>query len=149
MISDNLQAIKLNMEAMETLDFLFAKGKLSMAMKAAPVKINTNRQICIENARHPLLDQDIAVPLDFVCGYEYKGVVITGPNTGGKTVALKTVGLLSLMAQSGLHVPAEANSDFCLNNLIMCDIGDGQSITENLSTFFLAYEKHHRDFKAG
>jgi DNA mismatch repair protein MutS2 len=135
LISDNLQAIKLNMEAMETLDFLFAKGKLSMAMKAAPVKINTNRQICIANARHPLLDQDIAVPLDFVCGYEYKGVVITGPNTGGKTVALKTVGLLSLMAQSGLHVPAEANSDFCLNNLIMCDIGDGQSITENLSTF--------------
>lgn len=135
LISDNLEAIKLNMEAMETLDFLFAKGKLSLAMKAAPVKINTARRIRIENARHPLLDQDFAVPLNFESGYEYKGVVITGPNTGGKTVALKTVGLLSLMVQSGLHVPADENSDFCLNNLVLCDIGDGQSITENLSTF--------------
>mgnify|MGYP001004881492 CR=1 FL=1 len=135
LISDNLPAIKLNMETMETLDFLFAKGKLSISMKASPVSINTDRKIYMSNARHPLLSQNSAVPLDFEAGYKNKGVVITGPNTGGKTVALKTVGLLALMAQSGLHVPADEASSFCLNNLVLCDIGDGQSIAENLSTF--------------
>lgn len=135
LLSDNLPAVKLNMETMETLDFLFAKGKLSISMKASPVSINTDRKIYMSNARHPLLSQDLAVPLDFEAGYKNNGVVITGPNTGGKTVVLKTVGLLSLMAQSGLHVPAGEASSFCLNNLVLCDIGDGQSITENLSTF--------------
>lgn len=134
-IGENLRAIKLNMEAMETLDFLFAKGKLSMSMKASPVGISADRKICIKNARHPLLSRDTAVPLDFDIGHENRGVVITGPNTGGKTVALKTVGLFSLMAQSGLHVPADRDSSFCMHNMIVCDIGDGQSITENLSTF--------------
>lgn len=135
LISDNMREIKLNMEAMETLDFLFAKGKLSISMKASPAAINTGRRICIKSARHPLLKRDSAVPLDFKIGSENRGVIITGPNTGGKTVALKTVGLLSLMAQSGLHVPADAESSFCMHNMILCDIGDGQSITENLSTF--------------
>ncbi len=134
-ISENLRAIKLNMEAMETLDFLFAKGKLSLSMKASPVDISTDRKITIKNARHPLLSRETAVPLNFEIGHENRGVVITGPNTGGKTVALKTVGLLSLMAQSGLHVPADCGSSFCMHNMIVCDIGDGQSITENLSTF--------------
>ena len=134
-ISDSLREIKLNMEAMEVLDFIFAKGKLSVSMKAAPCEINTERLIHIVNARHPLLSRDLAVPLNFELGGENKGIVITGPNTGGKTVALKTVGLLSLMAQSGLHVPAEEGSSFCMNNMVLCDIGDGQSITENLSTF--------------
>jgi dsDNA-specific endonuclease/ATPase MutS2 len=135
LISDNIPAIKLSIEIMETLDFLFAKGKLSISMKASPVSINTDRKIHLNNARHPLLPQESAVPLNFETGDKYKGVVITGPNTGGKTVALKTVGLLSLMAQSGLHVPADDTSNFCLNNLVLCDIGDGQSIAENLSTF--------------
>lgn len=135
LISDNLATIKHNIETMETLDFLFAKGKLSISMQARPVSINTARRIRMENARHPLLARDSAVPLNFEAGGDNKGVVITGPNTGGKTVALKTVGLLSLMAQSGLHVPADEVSDFCLNNLVLCDIGDGQSIAENLSTF--------------
>jgi len=120
---------------METLDFLFAKGKLGLSMKASSVSINTEREIRMLNARHPLLNLDTAVPLNFEVGKKINGVVITGPNTGGKTVALKTVGLLSLMAQSGLHVPADENSIFCLHNLVLCDIGDGQSITENLSTF--------------
>lgn len=133
LISDNLPAIKLNMETMETLDFLFAKGKLSLAMKASPISINTERKMRLINARHPLLNTKTAVPLNFEAGHN--GVVITGPNTGGKTVALKTIGLLSLMAQSGLHVPADENSIFCMHNLVLCDIGDGQSITENLSTF--------------
>ena len=135
LISGNLATIKHNIETMETLDFLFAKGKLSISMQARPVSINTARRIRMENARHPLLARDSAVPLNFEAGGDNKGVVITGPNTGGKTVALKTVGLLSLMAQSGLHVPADEVSDFCLNNLVLCDIGDGQSIAENLSTF--------------
>ncbi len=134
-ISENLKAIKLNMEAMETLDFLFAKGKLSVSMKASPVAINSERKICMRGARHPLLNPNAAVPLDFEIGNGNRGVVITGPNTGGKTVALKTVGLLSIMAQSGLHVPADSDSSFCMHNMIVCDIGDGQSITENLSTF--------------
>lgn len=134
-ISDNLPAIRLNVETLETLDFLFAKGKLSISMHASPVELNTDRNISIQNARHPLLDPKLAVPLNFEAGCEKRGVVITGPNTGGKTVALKTVGLLSLMAQSGLHVPADQGSNFCMHNLILSDIGDGQSITENLSTF--------------
>lgn len=135
LISDSLPAIKLNIETMETLDFLFAKGKLSLSMRASTVVINSERKILMINARHPLLNPETAVPLNFEVGFKTNGVVITGPNTGGKTVALKTVGLLSLMAQSGLHVPAEENSIFCLHNLVLCDIGDGQSITENLSTF--------------
>ena len=135
LISESLPTIKLNIETMETLDFLFAKGKLSLTMKASSVIINSERKILMINARHPLLNPETAVPLNFEVGYTTNGVVITGPNTGGKTVALKTVGLLSLMAQSGLHVPAEENSIFCLHNLVLCDIGDGQSITENLSTF--------------
>lgn len=135
LIREVLPVFRLNIEAMETLDFLFAKGKLSLSMKASPVEINTGREIRIKSARHPLLDQDSAVPLDFEVGGKTAGVVITGPNTGGKTVALKTIGLLSLMAQSGLHVPADETSSFCMHNLVLCDIGDGQSITENLSTF--------------
>jgi Mismatch repair ATPase (MutS family) len=135
LIGDYLPAIKLNIEAMETLDFLFAKGKLSFAMKAAAVGITAGREIRIINARHPLLNPDTAVPLNFEIGSQTNGVIITGPNTGGKTVALKTVGLLSLMVHSGLHVPADENSILGMHNLVLCDIGDGQSITDNLSTF--------------
>ncbi|KAF5037952.1 Endonuclease MutS2 [anaerobic digester metagenome] len=135
LISDNLPALKRNSEAMETLDFLFAKGKLSLAMQARPVELTTDRRIRLVGARHPLLDKVTAVPLNFTAGGEISGVVITGPNTGGKTVTLKTVGLLSLMAQSGLHLPAEAGSSLCMHNLVLCDVGDGQSISENLSTF--------------
>jgi DNA mismatch repair protein MutS2 len=133
-VCENAAALRLNMEAMETLDFIFAKAKLSMDMKAVPANINTNRYIRIVNGRHPLIKASDCVPLNFTIGNDVKGIVITGPNTGGKTVALKTVGLLALMAGSGLHVPCEA-ADLCMNNAILCDIGDGQSITENLSTF--------------
>lgn len=134
-ICDCLPALKLDMEAMETLDFLFAKAKLSIEMNASPVEVNADRVLRLLNARHPLLDPKKAVPLNLEADQESPGVVITGPNTGGKTVALKTVGLLSLMAQSGLHIPAGEDSTVCMNNLVLCDIGDGQSIAENLSTF--------------
>jgi len=134
LVADNAQTIRINMEAMVALDFAFAKAKLSIDLKAIPANINTDRRIVIKNGRHPLLKQDECVPLNIQFGDGIRGIVITGPNTGGKTVALKTVGLLQLMAQSGLHVPCEG-ADLCMNNAVLCDIGDGQSITENLSTF--------------
>lgn len=134
MVGENGNELRLNMEAMEALDFIFAKAKLSVDMKAVPPMMNTNRRIRIENARHPLLKVEECVPLNFELGDGINGIVITGPNTGGKTVTLKTVGLLQLMAQSGLHVPCDA-AELCMNNLVLCDIGDGQSISENLSTF--------------
>lgn len=134
LIEENLAFIKINIETMESLDFIFAKAKLSLAMKAVSLPVLSKREISIKAGRHPLLKAETVVPLDFHIGGNVQGVVITGPNTGGKTVALKTIGLLSLMAQSGLHVPAE-DGYFTMNNYVLCDIGDGQSITENLSTF--------------
>ena len=134
MIADASSDIHLNMQAMETLDILFAKAKLSMDMKAIPALMNHERRIVIKEGRHPLLNAKECVPLDFRLGEGIQGVIITGPNTGGKTVALKTVGILSLMAQCGLHVPC-TEAELAMNNGVFCDIGDGQSITENLSTF--------------
>lgn len=135
MVEDILPSLKLNMDAMVTLDVIFSKAKLSSDQKASPVELTTERKISICQGRHPLLNPASCVPLNFTIGNGIRGVVITGPNTGGKTVALKTVGLLSMMAQSGLHVPVGGPSTFSLNNAILCDIGDGQSISENLSTF--------------
>lgn len=135
LVEENLGALRINMDCMEILDFAFAKAKLSHEMKAIPAPISPERSLKIVEGRHPLLKAETCVPLNFEVGGPVRGVVITGPNTGGKTVALKTVGLLSLMAQSGLHVPAAEGSVFCMRNAVLCDIGDGQSITENLSTF--------------
>ncbi|RAV06379.1 endonuclease MutS2 [Paenibacillus sp. YN15] len=135
LVEEQIVEIEQNRGHMETLDFIFAKAKLSAQMQAIPVPLTTDRRIIIRQGRHPLLKQESCIPLDFQLGGDYQGIVITGPNTGGKTVALKTVGLLSLMAQSGLHVPAAEGTSFCMNNAVLCDIGDGQSIAENLSTF--------------
>lgn len=134
LVHDNMISFKINMEAMETLDFIFAKAKLSLDMQAIPPVMNHERYLDIKNGRHPLIKPADCVPLNFTAGKGIQGIVITGPNTGGKTVALKTVGLLSLMAGCGLHIPCESG-EICMNNRILCDIGDGQSITENLSTF--------------
>ena len=140
MVEDELPRIKVNVEAMETLDFIFAKARLSIEMNAIPAEIRTDGSMEITGGRHPLLDSGKVVPLDFKIGYrdsegdEIKAIIITGPNTGGKTVVLKTIGLFSLMAQCGLHIPAKKAS-LCMRNMVLCDIGDGQSITENLSTF--------------
>lgn len=130
-----LAEIKGNMEMMLALDIAFAKGKLSANMKGRAVELVTDRQIMIKQGRHPLLPAASCVPLDFEIGGEVKGIIITGPNTGGKTVALKTIGLLSMMVQCSLHVPVGEGSKFAMHNEILCDIGDGQSIEENLSTF--------------
>lgn len=134
LVEEHLPSININIEAMESLDFIFSKAKLSIAMKAIEPQVVAKRKIEIKAGRHPLLKSENVVPLDFRIGDDIRGVVITGPNTGGKTVALKTIGLLSTMAQSGLHIPAEYGC-FTMNNYVLCDIGDGQSITENLSTF--------------
>lgn len=134
-VDEQIPVLKINTDTMESLDVVFAKAKLSAQMSAIAVDVNVSRRIIIKSGRHPLLNQATCIPLDFEIGNDLNGVVITGPNTGGKTVTLKTVGLLSMMAQSGLHVPVNEGSEFCMHNLILCDIGDGQSITENLSTF--------------
>nr|WP_319490011.1 DNA mismatch repair protein MutS [uncultured Caproiciproducens sp.] len=135
LVDENRSELMRNVEAMETLDVVFAKAKLSAQMDAVPVSITADRKIFIQKGRHPLIDGNVCVPLDFESDGGCSGVVITGPNTGGKTVALKTVGLLSMMAQSGLHIPADTSSILCMHNAYLCDIGDGQSIAENLSTF--------------
>ncbi|MDF2927309.1 MAG: MutS domain [Paenibacillaceae bacterium] len=135
MVDRQLAEIEANRGTMETLDFIFAKARLSVRMQAIPVPLTTDRTIVIVQGRHPLLKPESCVPLNFRLGEGIRGIVITGPNTGGKTVALKTIGLLSLMAQSGLHVPAAEGTSFCMNNAVLYDIGDGQSISENLSTF--------------
>ena len=135
LVDSHMSELKINMDCMEKIDYIFAKAKLSMEMKAIPVSITTERKFIMKQGRHPLLNPELCIPLDFEIGGNINGVVITGPNTGGKTVALKTVGLLSLMAQSGLHVPVSEGSVFCMYSNVLCDIGDGQSIAENLSTF--------------
>jgi Mismatch repair ATPase (MutS family) len=134
-VADSAAEIRTNKECIETLDFIFAKAKMSVSMDALPPALTSDRKIVIKKGRHPLIDKRICVPLDFEIGEGISGIIITGPNTGGKTVALKTVGLMSIMAQCGLHLPTSEGSSFCLHDQILCDIGDGQSITENLSTF--------------
>ena len=118
----------------EKLDFIFSKGKLSLDMEATEPTLNTDRRIKLQEARHPLMDRAVAVPLQFEVGEKIRGIVITGPNTGGKTVAIKTVMLNCIMAQCGLHVTCK-QADICMSNSYLCDIGDGQNLSENLSTF--------------
>ena len=134
LLSDKAEVIARNNATIEKLDFLFAKGKLSLAHEGTEPLINTERYIRLLNGRHPLMDRNVNVPLQFTIGNGVNGVIITGPNTGGKTVAIKTVALNCLMAQCGLHVSCE-KAEICMNNLILCDIGDGQNLSENLSTF--------------
>ena len=123
-----------NLTMLEKLDFIFSKGKLSLDMDATEPQINTERRISLTEARHPLMNKTIAVPLQFDIGGNIHGIVITGPNTGGKTVAIKTVMLNCIMAQCGLHVTCR-QADICMNSSYLCDIGDGQNLSENLSTF--------------
>ncbi len=133
-VAKHRQELVINMEAMVHYDFVFAKAKYSRSMDMKAVSLNCANEIKICQGRHPLLGQ-IAVPLDFSIGPDYRALVITGPNTGGKTVALKTVGLLTLMVQSGLHVPVAEGSEFAVFSDILADIGDGQGIEQSLSTF--------------
>ena len=134
MVAASADVMNENISMMERLDFILSKGKLSMDMEAVEPQINTQRRIMLKDARHPLMDRSVNVPLQFEIGGQTRGIVITGPNTGGKTVAIKTVMLNCMMAQCGLHVTC-GEADICMNSSYLCDIGDGQNLSENLSTF--------------
>ena len=134
MVADYEEILEQNISMIEKLDFIFSKGKLSLAYDGTEPKINTERYIRIEDGRHPLMVPSECVPLQFEIGKSFDGVVITGPNTGGKTVTIKTVALNCMMAQCGLHVACK-KAEICMNSNFLCDIGDGQNISENLSTF--------------
>lgn len=122
-------------DALCTFDFIFARAKLSFQLNACAPQLTEEYRVNLQRARHPLLDQKKAVPIDIAIGDVYDTLVITGPNTGGKTVSIKTLGLLCLMAQSGLHIPASELSEVCIFENIYADIGDEQSIEQSLSTF--------------
>ena len=124
-----------NQKAMTALDFIFAKAALALEQNAAMPVFNTEHQIRIRQGRHPLLDKKKVVPIDIQLGIDFDLLVITGPNTGGKTVSLKTVGLLTLMGQAGLHIPALDRSELSIFEEVYADIGDEQSIEQSLSTF--------------
>ncbi len=133
--SEHTAELSVNQENMTTLDFLFAKGKLALEQNATMPLFNTDHFIRIKKGRHPLLDKKKVVPIDIELGKNFDLLVITGPNTGGKTVSLKTVGLFTLMGQAGLHIPASDRSELSIFREVYADIGDEQSIEQSLSTF--------------
>ena len=132
---EHTDELLINYETLTLLDFIFAKAALSISYKGSEPIMNTNGVINIKKGRHPLIDSHKVVPVDIRIGNGYHQLIITGPNTGGKTVTLKTIGLFSLMAQSGLHIPAFDNSELTIYHEIYADIGDEQSIEQSLSTF--------------
>lgn len=135
LVADAEEDLRRSIRTMTDLDVLFARGKLSMAMHGVPAELTTERYIRLKQARHPLLKQESCVPLDLELKRPDCGIAVTGPNTGGKTVTLKTIGLMCMMAQSGLHIPCGEGTVIPLTDAILCDIGDSQSISQNLSTF--------------
>lgn len=133
--AENLDAIFDDVKLLSELDFIFARAQLAKSQNATEPRFNRDRVIDIKKARHPLIDKHKVVPIDIRIGETFDLLIVTGPNTGGKTVSLKTVGLLTLMGQSGLHIPAFDNSRLSVFREVYADIGDEQSIEQSLSTF--------------
>jgi len=130
-----VEEIRADYRALTDLDFIFARGALALSMNASRPVLNTEGRIHIRDGRHPLLDAKKVVPITVTLGEDFSLLIITGPNTGGKTVSLKTVGLFTLMGQSGLHIPAGDRSELAVFDQVYADIGDEQSIEQSLSTF--------------
>ena len=135
LVTANAITIEGNLELLTQLDFIFAKAALSLSMGGTQPLFNTKGYVHIQKGRHPLLDPKTVVPTDIYLGKDFTTLLITGPNTGGKTVALKTLGLFCLMGQAGLHIPAFDHSQLAVFDNIFADIGDEQSIEQSLSTF--------------
>ncbi len=134
-VAEEVPSISNDQKIMTALDFIFAKGRLALEMNATEPVFNDTHVINIRKGRHPLIDKDKVVPIDIRLGDDFDLLVITGPNTGGKTVSLKTLGLLTLMGQAGLHIPAGDRSQLSVFKKVYADIGDEQSIEQSLSTF--------------
>jgi DNA mismatch repair protein MutS2 len=135
LVGDQSELLGIDLGLVGDLDFIFAKARLAHVMKASMPKMNNEGYLKLKKGRHPLIPLEQVVPIDVELGSEHTSIIVTGPNTGGKTVTLKTIGLLSLMAMSGLFIPAEEGSQLCMFDAIYADIGDEQSIEQNLSTF--------------